>query len=156
MKEACILERLRGHPNVVHLKGVCVNPRHYALVLEFVDNGNLEDLLLHKKNDQPQVQRWYRRCQMGLDVARGMQFLHSQEPSIIHRDLKSSNVLVTKKYRCKVRIFSELVALLASACCACHIVLIKLIPGGHRISCCLDCWGVFLEEVEIECIARNQ
>jgi serine/threonine protein kinase len=105
MKEACILERLRGHPNVVHLKGICVNPRHYALVLEFVDNGNLEDLLLHKRNEQPLVKEWHCRCHMGLDVARGMQFLHSQEPSIIHRDLKSSNVLVTKKYRCKISDF---------------------------------------------------
>ena len=103
MKEASILQRLRGHVNVVQLKGICVNPRHYALVLEYVDNGNLEDLLLHEREKQPIVEQWNCRCSMGLDVARGMLYIHNQKDPITHRDLKSSNVLVTQNYRCKVR-----------------------------------------------------
>ena len=49
-----------------------------------------------------QVANWLRRLGMVLDAAKGMQYLHSCNPPIIHRDLKSPNLLVDKNYNVKV------------------------------------------------------
>ena len=43
------------------------------------------------------------RLNMVLDAAKGMMYLHSSEPPVIHRDLKSPNLLVDKHWRVKVR-----------------------------------------------------
>ena len=85
--------------------GICVgiNPLHYALVLDYVDNGNLEDLLLYEREKQPIVKQWNCRCSMGLDVSRGMLYIHNQKDLITLTHLKSSHVLETQTYRCKVR-----------------------------------------------------
>lgn len=101
-KEAAIMSNLDGHPNIVSLIGVCLEPGCYALVLEFMKNGSIESLL--REEERPvEVERWLCRINMGLDVAIGMEFLHSRNPQIVHRDLKSSNVLVDDRYRCKVK-----------------------------------------------------
>ena len=97
-----ILQQLAHCPNVIRLTGVCVDPHHYALVMEYVENRDLEDLLVFKQTLHPYIQQWECRIRMGLDIARGMNFLHNQMPPIIHRDLKSANVLVDSNYCCKV------------------------------------------------------
>ena len=76
---------------------------HYSIIMEFAENGNLEELLLDRLSDHPLIKQWECRIQMGLDIAKGMDFLHRQQPPVIHRDLKSANVLVDGKYCCKVR-----------------------------------------------------
>lgn len=43
------------------------------------------------------------RLSMALDAAKGMNYLHTSDPPVIHRDLKSPNLLVDKDYTCKVR-----------------------------------------------------
>ena len=60
------------------------------LVMEYLENGSLEDLL--KRNKRPLTIR--DAVQIALDVAEGLNYLHTQK--IIHRDLKSANVLVRK------------------------------------------------------------
>ena len=102
-KEVCILHQLAACPNVIRLLGLCVEAGHYSIIMEFVENGNLEDLLLESITDHPVIEQWECRIRMGLDIATGMDFLHQRQPPIIHRDLKSANVLVDGKYCCKVR-----------------------------------------------------
>ena len=96
-----VLQQLTDCPNVVHMKGLCVSPGHYALVMEYVENRDLA-YLLSKKKDHPVIQQWPCRIGMALDIARAMHFLHNRIPTIIHGDLKSENVLVDGNYRCKV------------------------------------------------------
>ena len=93
--EAALMTKLT-HPNVVRFMGVCPSP--LCLVTEFCPRGNLFDLL-HNVDLALPLQR---RLQMALDAARGMAFLHNHTPVIIHRDLKSLNLLVDKEWRVKV------------------------------------------------------
>lgn len=63
--------------------------------------GSLYDLL-HKKSDEIDPRR---RLRMALDVARGMNQLHSLSPPIVHRDLKSPNLLIAADWTVKVADF---------------------------------------------------
>lgn len=47
------------------------------------------------------------RVRMAMDIARGMNYLHSCRPPVIHRDLKSPNLLVDKDFTVKVRLFGR-------------------------------------------------
>ena len=76
------------HPSIVALRGICMNP--FIIVTEFVPHGNLYEYLKTVKRLP-----WAFRLKLALDVADGMEFLHSATPPIIHRDLKSPNILLT-------------------------------------------------------------
>lgn len=78
------------HEGIVSLVGITTDPNtdEIMLVMEYMENGSLEDLLVR---DKVQVSR-DDVIKIGLDIAQGLQFLHAQK--IIHRDLKSANVLV--------------------------------------------------------------
>jgi serine/threonine protein kinase len=84
------------HPNVVLFMGACTVPPHYAMVTEFASRGNLRTLLNNK--DAPLG--WKRRVKIALDTAKGMVYLHGRK--IIHRDMKSYNLLIDENYVCKI------------------------------------------------------
>mmetsp|Transcript_560 Transcript_560/g.1284 ORF Transcript_560/g.1284 Transcript_560/m.1284 type:complete len:1538 (-) Transcript_560:24-4637(-) len=81
------------HLNIVGLLGVVMEP--FCMLLEFMNGGSLYEMI-HGAEDQaadrisPTV-----RLQLSFDIAQGMNYLHSFNPPIIHRDLKSPNVLLT-------------------------------------------------------------
>jgi len=77
------------HPNLVSLKGICRDP--FSLVMELMTEGTLYEML-HKPPATPIA--WERKFDIAIDIAKGMNYLHSFNPPVIHRDLKSSNVLV--------------------------------------------------------------
>ena len=86
-----------GHPNIVGLYGVTLSDEgHLSIVTELVELGNLRTLLPHMHKDM----HWVLILRMAQDVAAGMGFLHQH--SVLHRNLNSSNVLVTKVLQCKV------------------------------------------------------
>lgn len=91
------MKKLR-HPNVLLFMGAVYSPDRLAIVTEFLPRGSLFRTL-HKKNQKLDLKR---RLRMALDVARGMNYLHRRNPPIIHRDLKSSNLLVDKNWTVKV------------------------------------------------------
>lgn len=103
--EAGLLASLR-HPNVVNFYGVCRSPP--CIVSEFCANGSLADLLAHARAD-PNVAAqltWPRRLAMLLNAAVGIYYLHTRPAPIIHRDLKSANVLVSEGWKVKVTDFN--------------------------------------------------
>ncbi|EFA86186.1 hypothetical protein PPL_00748 [Heterostelium album PN500] len=76
------------HPHVVHFFGTCHHTSGFYLITEFVDGP---DLRLFVK-ETPKPPRWQVRVQLALSIARTCFFLHSK--NILHRDLKTKNVLV--------------------------------------------------------------
>ncbi|KAJ6347493.1 hypothetical protein OIU76_004050 [Salix suchowensis] len=96
-KEIDIMKSLR-HPNVLLFMGAVYSPERLAIVTEFLPRGSLFKTL-HKNSPAVDIRR---RLKMALDVARGMNYLHHRNPPILHRDLKSSNLLVDKNWTVKV------------------------------------------------------
>ncbi|CAH1155734.1 unnamed protein product [Phaedon cochleariae] len=81
--------RKLNHPNIVKFKGVCTQePSCYCIIMEFCPYGPLFDLLKNQKN----IVTINRVCSWAKQIANGMYYLHSHK--IIHRDLKSPNVLI--------------------------------------------------------------
>ncbi|KAK9198576.1 hypothetical protein WN944_013762 [Citrus x changshan-huyou] len=96
-KEIDIIKKLR-HPNVLLFMGAVASQERLGIVTEFLPRGSLFKTL-HKNHQALDIKR---RLRMALDVARGMNYLHHRNPPIVHRDLKSSNLLVDKNWTVKV------------------------------------------------------
>ncbi|KAH9621091.1 hypothetical protein KSS87_014533 [Heliosperma pusillum] len=99
LREVAIMRRLL-HPNIVLFMGAVTEPPNLAIVTEYLCRGSLYRLL--HKSDGREVLDERRRLSMAYDVAKGMNYLHKRNPPIVHRDLKSPNLLVDKKYTVKV------------------------------------------------------
>ncbi|KAB1221280.1 Serine/threonine-protein kinase CTR1 [Morella rubra] len=99
LREVAIMKRLR-HPNIVLFMGAVTQPPNLSIVIEYLSRGSLYRLL-HKPGAREMLDE-RRRLNMAYDVAKGMNYLHKRNPPIVHRDLKSPNLLVDKKYTVKV------------------------------------------------------
>ncbi|XP_067832290.1 interleukin-1 receptor-associated kinase 1 isoform X2 [Heptranchias perlo] len=84
------------HPNIVDLAGCCVEDGVHCLVYMYMPNGSLEDRL-QCQNSTPPLS-WLRRLNVALGAARAISFLHSSNPSLIHGDVKSSNILLDENF----------------------------------------------------------
>eukprot|EP00276_Gloeochaete_wittrockiana_P016790 CAMPEP_0184348556 /NCGR_PEP_ID=MMETSP1089-20130417/27736_1 /TAXON_ID=38269 ORGANISM="Gloeochaete wittrockiana, Strain SAG46.84" /NCGR_SAMPLE_ID=MMETSP1089 /ASSEMBLY_ACC=CAM_ASM_000445 /LENGTH=320 /DNA_ID=CAMNT_0026680313 /DNA_START=152 /DNA_END=1111 /DNA_ORIENTATION=+ len=88
--EASIMSTLR-HPNIISFYGACFEPENYFIITEFAERGNLFE---HLRAGRMEIGR---KLEILRDIACGMLYLVShQRPSILHRDLKSPNVLLTR------------------------------------------------------------
>ncbi|MCL7037831.1 hypothetical protein MKW94_020650 [Papaver nudicaule] len=102
--ELTYLSRL-NHKNLVRLLGYCEEENECALVYEYIANGTLHEHL-HKLEPAPPLSSWTARLKIALDAARGIEYLHTYAvPSIIHRDIKSSNILLDASWTAKVADF---------------------------------------------------
>ncbi|KAL3623195.1 hypothetical protein CASFOL_032011 [Castilleja foliolosa] len=89
------LGRLR-HKNLVHLQGWCKYKNDLLLVYDYVPNGSL-DTLLYNNSQNGKFLNWDQRFNVIKGVASGLLYLHEEwEQVVIHRDVKSSNVLIDK------------------------------------------------------------
>ncbi|KAF3550408.1 hypothetical protein DY000_02003733 [Brassica cretica] len=95
-----LMKRLR-HPNVLLFMGAVTSPQRLCIVSELLPRGSLFQLLQKKTSKLD----WRWRIHMALDIARGMNYLHCCSPTIVHRDLKSSNLLVDRNLTVKVADF---------------------------------------------------
>ncbi|CAM8915176.1 unnamed protein product [Rhodiola kirilowii] len=96
-KELSLMKRLR-HPNILLFMGAVTVGHRLCIVTEYLPRGSLFQLLRKKTVNLD----WRRRVNMAMDIAQGMNYLHHSNPPIVHRDLKSSNLLVDKNWNVKV------------------------------------------------------
>lgn len=101
--EIDILSKIQ-HPNIISLLGYCVHDETKLLVYELMHNGSLETQL-HGPSSGSNLS-WHCRMKIALDTARGLEYLHEHcKPSVIHRDMKSSNILLDSKFNAKLSDF---------------------------------------------------
>ncbi|XVE66963.1 hypothetical protein DITRI_Ditri08aG0121900 [Diplodiscus trichospermus] len=93
------------HKHLVGLVGYCAEGARRMLVYEYVDNGNLEQWL-HGDVGPVSPLTWDIRMKIAIGTAKGLAYLHEGlEPKVVHRDVKSSNILLDKKWNPKVSDF---------------------------------------------------
>lgn len=115
--EVRMLSKLQ-HPNVIKYVGFTTNP-HCLIIQEFAPNGDLRSYLEAQKKQHLALLAnaedtsslpsgpltLEQQVTMGLDIARGMEYLHGRTPSVLHRDLKTPNLLVDENLRIKITDF---------------------------------------------------
>ncbi|CAI9096819.1 OLC1v1033040C1 [Oldenlandia corymbosa var. corymbosa] len=112
--EIAIVTKVR-HRHLVALLGFCLDAAERILVYEYMPQGALSRHLFDWKEEQLKPLDWMKRLTIALDVARGVEYLHSlAQQSFIHRDLKPSNILLGDDMRAKVADFG----------------LVRLVPEG--------------------------
>ncbi|KAK4741923.1 hypothetical protein SAY87_025511 [Trapa incisa] len=114
--EIAVLSKVR-HRHLVSLLGYSIESNERLLVYEYMPQGALSRHLFHWEADGVEPLSWKKRFTIALDVAKGIEYLHNLAgQTFIHRDLKSSNILLGDDFRAKVSDFG----------------LVKLAPDGER------------------------
>ncbi|KAL6069202.1 RGS domain-containing serine/threonine-protein kinase A-like isoform X1 [Balamuthia mandrillaris] len=99
VSEIDMMSELR-HPNVIQFLGAsCSIKQNIFFITELAEKGNLHDCIQREKPS------WLTRLKFARDIARGMNYLHHNKPPILHRDLKSINILIDEFNRAKVADF---------------------------------------------------
>ncbi|KAF2289978.1 hypothetical protein GH714_039404 [Hevea brasiliensis] len=102
--EVTLLSRIH-HRNLVQFHGFCQEEGRSMLVYEFMHNGTLKEHLYGPLTRGRSI-NWIKRLEIAEDAAKGIEYLHTGcVPAIIHRDLKTSNILLDKHMRAKVSDF---------------------------------------------------
>lgn len=104
LAEVEMLSRLH-HRNLVKLIGICLEERSRCLLYELIPNGSVESHL-HGVDKEISPLDWNARMKIALGAARGLAYLHEDSsPRVIHRDFKSSNILLEHDFTPKVSDF---------------------------------------------------
>ncbi|XP_020886019.1 leucine-rich repeat receptor-like serine/threonine-protein kinase At2g14510 [Arabidopsis lyrata subsp. lyrata] len=92
------------HVNLVSLVGYCDEGNDLALIYEFMDNGNLKEHLSGKRGGS--VLNWSSRLKIAIESALGIEYLHiGCKPPMVHRDVKSTNILLGLRFEAKLADF---------------------------------------------------
>ncbi|KAJ4971867.1 hypothetical protein NE237_004966 [Protea cynaroides] len=99
-----ILCKIR-HPNIVNLLGYCVEMGERLLIYEFIPYGTLHDHL----HGGLSPLSWTLRLKISMQAAKGLEYLHKEAvPSIVHRDVKTSNILLDSEWTARIADFGLL------------------------------------------------
>ncbi|XP_024974870.1 cysteine-rich receptor-like protein kinase 2 [Cynara cardunculus var. scolymus] len=91
------------HRHLMRLLGYCNKGPHLLLVIEFMENGSLDKFLYGEKRGSL---TWKQRFEIIFGIARGLAYLHEQyHVTIVHRDIKSSNILIDNDFQPKLSDF---------------------------------------------------
>ncbi|MED6220344.1 hypothetical protein PIB30_044026 [Stylosanthes scabra] len=133
------------HKNLVRLLGYCVEGAYRMLVYEYVDNGNL-DQWLHGEVDSVSPLTWDIRMNIVLGTAKGLAYLHEGlEPKVVHRDVKSSNILLDRQWNPKVSDFG-----LAKLLCSDHSYVTTRVMGTFGyVAPEYACTGMLTEKSDV-------
>jgi serine/threonine protein kinase len=91
------------HPNLCKLLAHSIDGPRRCLIYEYCPQGSIDDLLRPKPSKTaPMVYlTWAQRLSLAVDSARALTYLHGLSPPVVHRDIKSSNILITSQFRAK-------------------------------------------------------
>lgn len=98
MVEMKLMSKLR-HPNIVEFIGACIHNPNLAIILEFMPGGSLYRAIHRRRRNMLGSFPLLKTVWIAYGVAKGMAHLHSQYPVVIHRDVKSPNVLLGTNVR---------------------------------------------------------
>ncbi|XP_028770227.1 probable LRR receptor-like serine/threonine-protein kinase At4g29180 isoform X2 [Neltuma alba] len=91
------------HRNLVSFIGYCDDDNKMALIYEYMANGNLKNYLSDKNSN---TLTWQKRLEIAIDAAQGLEYLHHGcKPPIIHRDVKTANILLNENLEAKIADF---------------------------------------------------
>ncbi|KMZ70034.1 Kinase-like protein, partial [Zostera marina] len=102
--EANLLTRIH-HKNLVSLVGYCIDKDHLALVYEYMEGGSLKNQLSGRGRNS-KIISWGNRMRIALEAAQGLEYMHRGcNPAIVHRDVKSDNILLSRDFEVKIADF---------------------------------------------------
>uniref|UniRef100_A0A3Q7EX35 Protein kinase domain-containing protein n=1 Tax=Solanum lycopersicum TaxID=4081 RepID=A0A3Q7EX35_SOLLC len=92
------------HDNLLSLIGYCIEGHEMLLVYDYMPRGSLADNL-YKMDRNCSSLSWERRLKIAMGAARGLDFLHTSQNRVIHRDMKTSNILLDENWESKISDF---------------------------------------------------
>ncbi|KAG2569086.1 hypothetical protein PVAP13_7NG389050 [Panicum virgatum] len=104
VREVGVMSKLR-HGNLLQLLSYCQDGKERILVYEYMKNKSLNLYIFGRNPRLRALLNWDRRLEIVRGVARGVAYLHGLSEEVIHRDLKSSNILLDDNWRPKIADF---------------------------------------------------
>jgi len=114
--EMCLMERefsaevdalsMAHHDNLVPFWGYCIQGNSRLLIYSYMENGSLDDWLHNRDADASSFLDWPMRLKIAQGASQGLSYIHNVcKPHIVHRDIKSSNILLDKEFKAYVADF---------------------------------------------------